>query len=67
MSLHNYSEDEERFARGRASEIKSIIYLNVIVHLFPPPPHTHSDTVSPLFVLRKLAIINCSDTARQPR
>lgn len=35
MSLHNYSEDEERFAGGRASDIKSIIYLNVIVRLSP--------------------------------
>lgn len=33
MSLHNYSKDEERCAGGRASDIKSITYLNVIVRL----------------------------------
>lgn len=35
MSLHNYSEDEERFTGGRASGIKSITDLNVIVGLSP--------------------------------
>lgn len=35
MSLHNYSEDEERFTGGRASDIKQIIYLSVIVRLSP--------------------------------
>lgn len=35
MSLHNYSKDEERFTGGRASDINSIIYLNVIVRLSP--------------------------------
>lgn len=35
MSLHNYSEDEGRFTGGRASDIKSIIYLNVTVWLSP--------------------------------
>lgn len=63
MSLHNYSEDEERFTGGRASGIKSITDLNVIVGLSPP----YNYFVSHSFILCKLAIIYCSDSTRQPR